>query len=123
MSKRLSASQYTAIEFLALPDKGGLTYGEIAEKVGISERQLYTWRQDNVFADEVVKRAIRNAAEYLPDILASVPKHIIEDGNAAMLRTYMQSIGALTEKVEINTGDNASEDVDKIREELERMRK
>ncbi len=124
MSKRrLNERQIAAIEFLAIPGRGGMTYAQIAEKVGITERQLYTWRQDDAFMDEVVRRTIQNAAEYLPDIMASVPGHIIDDGNAAMLRTYMQSIGALTEKVEINTGDGGSGDVDKIREEVDRMRR
>ena len=120
--RRLSEKQIAAIEYLSLPKRGGLTYGEIAEKVGISERQLYTWRQDDVFADAVVKRTIKRAAEQLPDILESVPRHIIDDGNAAMFRTYLQSIGALTEKVEIDTKGSADDDVDRMREEIERLR-
>lgn len=123
MSKRrLNERQIAAIEYLSLPKRGGMTYAEIAAAVGVTERQLYTWRQDDTFADAVVKRTIRNASEYLPDIMASVPKHIIEDGNAAMLRTYMQSIGALTEKVEIDTKGNTDADVDKMREQIEKMR-
>lgn len=124
MSKRrLNERQIAAIEYLSLPKRGGMTYAEIAAAVGVTERQLYTWRQDDTFADAVVKRTIRNASEYLPDIMASVPKHIIEDGNAAMLRTYMQSIGALTEKVEIDTKGNTDADVDKMRDQIEKMRK
>lgn len=124
MSKRrLNEKQIAAIEFLSLPQRGGMTYAQIAEQVGVSERQLYTWRQDDDFSDAVVKRTIRNAAEYLPDIMASVPKHIIEDGNAAMLRTYMQSIGALTEKLEIDSKDSATEDVDKMRAEIDKFRR
>ncbi len=123
MVKRLSEKQIVAVEYLALPQRGGLTYTEIADNVGVTERQLYNWRQDDDFMDAVVKRTIRNAAEYLPDIMASVPKHIIEDGNAAMLRTYMQSIGALTEKLEIDSKGSVSEDVDKMREKVEKFRK
>lgn len=124
MSKRrLNERQIAAIEYLSLPKRGGMTYAEIAAAVGVTERQLYTWRQDDTFADAVVKRTIRNASEYLPDIMASVPKHIIEDGNAAMLRTYMQSIGALTERVEIDAKGSTDADVDKMREQIEKMRK
>lgn len=124
MSKRrLNEKQIAAIEYLSMPQRGGMTYEQIAARVGVTERQLYNWRQDEDFMDSVVKRTIRNAAEYLPDIMASVPKHIIEDGNAAMLRTYMQSIGALTEKLEIDSKNNAGEDVDKMRAEIERFRK
>ena len=124
MSKRrLNEKQIAAIEYLSLPKRGGMTYAEVAELVGVTERQLYNWRQDEDFMDAVVKRTIRKAAEYLPDIMASVPKHIIEDGNAAMLRTYMQSIGALTDKIEIDSKDSSAEDVDKMRAEIERFRK
>lgn len=123
MSKRLNEKQIAAIEFLSLPKRGGMTYAEVAEKVGVSERQLYNWRQDDDFMDAVVKRTIKRAAEHLPDIMDSIPKHIIEDGNAAMLRTYMQSIGALTDKIEIDSKGNAGDDVDKMREEIERFRK
>lgn len=121
--RRLSEKQIAAIEYLSLPKRGGMTYAEVAELVGVTERQLYNWRQDEDFMDAVVKRTIRKAAEYLPDIMASVPKHIIEDGNAAMLRTYMQSIGALTDKIEIDSKDSSAEDVDKMRAEIERFRK
>lgn len=124
MSKRrLNERQIAAIEYLSMPKRGGMTYGEIAEAVGVSERQLYTWRQDDVFADAVVKRTIQRSAEYLPEILESIPKHIIEDGNAAMFRTYLQSIGALTEKVEIGTNNTTDADVDKMREQIEKLRK
>ena len=121
--RRLSEKQIAAIEYLSLPKRGGMTYAVVAELVGVTERQLYNWRQDEDFMDAVVKRTIRKAAEYLPDIMASVPKHIIEDGNAAMLRTYMQSIGALTDKIEIDSKDSSAEDVDKMRAEIERFRK
>lgn len=123
MSKRLNERQVAAIEYLSQPKRSGMTYGEIAEAVGVSERQLYTWRQDDVFADAVIKRTIQKSAEHLPEILESIPKHIIEEGNAAMFRTFMQSIGALTEKVEIGTKSNTDADVDKMREEIEKMRR
>lgn len=121
--KRLTELQIAAIEYLSLPQRGGLSYGEIAEKVGVSERSLYNWRNEDIFNEALVKRTIRNASEYLPDIMASVPKHIIEDGNAAMLRTYMQSIGALTDKVEIDTKGSSEVDVEAMRAEIERVRK
>lgn len=124
MSKRrLNEKQIAAIEYLSMPKRGGMTYEQIAEQVGVTERQLYNWRQDDAFMDAVVKRTIKRAAEHLPDIMDSVPRHIIEDGNAAMLRTYMQSIGALTDKIEIDSKGNAGDDVDKIREEIEKFRK
>jgi predicted transcriptional regulator len=117
MAKRLSELQIAAIEYLALPQRGGLTYEEIAAKVGVSDRALRNWRNDDTFADALVKRTIMNAKEYLPEIMASIPRHIIEDGNAAMFRTYMQSIGALTDRVEVDA-KGAGVDMDAIRAQI-----
>lgn len=122
MAKRLNEKQIAAIEYLAAPGRAGMTYGEIAEKVGVTERGLYNWRQDDDFNDALVKRTIRNASEHLPDIMDAVPRHIIDDGNAAMLRTYLQAIGALTERVEIDN-KSAQSDMDDIKARIESMRK
>ena len=124
MSKRrFNDKQLHAIEILSTPGRGGMTLGEVADTIGISERQLYTWRQDDVFMEAVTRRTIVKSSEYLPDIMASVPKHIIDEGNAAMLGTYMQAIGALTERVEVTSNSGADDDVERMRAEIERMRR
>ena len=119
---KLNEKQLQAIEYLSLPARGGLKYDEIAEKVGVSDRSLYTWRQSDDFNKALVRRTIQRSAEHLPDVLDAVPRHIIEEGNAAMLRTYMQSIGALTDKVEIET-KQGGQDTDSMRKEIEKFRK
>jgi transcriptional regulator with XRE-family HTH domain len=60
MAKRLSELQYAAIEFLALPKRGGLTYEQVAEKVGITDRTLRDWRKDDAFNDELKRQVVRN---------------------------------------------------------------
>jgi AcrR family transcriptional regulator len=122
MSKRLNDKQLAAIAILATPGRSGLTYDEVAERVGVSRQALYEWRNQDAFNDEMKKQVLRNAVEHLPDMYASIPKHVIEDGNAALFRTYIQSLGMLTEKVEVDNKSAGSADVDAMRAEIERMR-
>lgn len=122
MAKKLSELQVAAIEYLALPKRGGLTYAEIAEKVGVDERTLLRWRNDETFHNALTRKVIRNTADRLPEVMASVPDHIIQDGNAAMLRTLLQAHGLLTDKVEVEQKGGADTDLDAMRAEIERHR-
>jgi AcrR family transcriptional regulator len=122
MAKRLTDKQYAAIAILATPGRSGLTYDEVAERVGVSRQALYEWRNQDAFNDEMKKQVLRNAVEYLPDMFASIPKHVIEDGNAALFRTYIQSLGMLTEKVEVESKNAGATDIDVMKAEIERMR-
>jgi len=123
MAKKLSEKQYAAIHYLALPKRGGLTYEQVAKEVGISDRQMRDWRKDDDFNEELKRQIMRNTLDRLPEVMASIPDHIIKDGNAAMFRTLLQSHGMLTEKVDVNTTNNGSTDVDSMKAEIERMRK
>jgi transcriptional regulator with XRE-family HTH domain len=123
MAKKLSELQIAAIEFLAVPKRGGLTYAEIAEKVGVDERTILRWRNDDTFHNALTRKIIRNTSDRLPEVLASVPDHIINDGNAAMLRTLLQAHGLLTDKVEVETKGDSASDLDAMKAEIERFRK
>lgn len=123
MAKKLSELQIAAIEFLALPKRGGLTYEQIAEKVGVTDRTLRDWRKEDAFNEELKRQVVRNTLDRLPEVMASVPDHIINDGNAAMLRTLLQAHGMLTDKVEMETkGSGGAADIDAMKAEIERMR-
>jgi AcrR family transcriptional regulator len=123
MARKLNERQYAAIALLATPKRSGLTYDEVAERVGVSRQTLYEWRNLDHFNEEMKKQVLRNAVEHLPDMFASVPKHVIEDGNAALFRTYIQSLGMLTEKVEVdNKGGNTASDIDDMKAQIARMR-
>lgn len=119
--RRLDERQLNAIVELAKPDRD--TYEEIAEKIGVSTVTLWKWRQDDLFNEELKRQVLRGSVAYLPDVFASIPKHIIEEGNAAMLRTYLQSLGMLTEKVEVDSRGDRDTDMDEMRAKIERMRK
>lgn len=118
---KLNERQLAAATVLAMPKRGGMTYKQVAEHVGIAENTLHNWRKLDAFNDEVKTQVLRNAVEFLPDMYASIPKHVIDDGNAALFRTYLQSLGMLTEKVTVETKTDGS-DIDAMRAEVERMR-
>lgn len=119
--KRLSEKQVAAITILAQPKRAGLNYEQIAEQVGVTRQTLHEWRKDTFFNDELKKEIVRNTLDDLPAIMASIPQHIINDGNAALFRTLLQAHGLLTEKVEVANvaGDS---DADAIKAEIERMK-
>lgn len=119
MASKLSEQQIAAIEYLAIPKRGNLTYAEIAEKVGISERTLNRWRNDDVFHNELNRRIVRSLSDRLPEMMSSIPDHVIKDGNAALFRTAMQALGLLTEKVEVDTKSSAT-DMDAMQAEIDR---
>ena len=82
MSKRrLNEKQIAAIEYLALPKRGGLTYEQIAKEVGVNERTLNRWRNEDYFNEALNRRIVRSLSDRLPEVMASVPDHIINEGN------------------------------------------
>jgi transcriptional regulator with XRE-family HTH domain len=123
MSKRLSEKQYAAVALLSQPKRAGLTYEEVAEKVGIARSTLQEWRKDEAFNDEIKRQVMRNTLDTLPEVMASISEHIINDGNAAMFRTLLQAHGMLTDKVEVENKNAGSTDVDAMKAEIERMRR
>lgn len=117
---RLNEKQTAAIEFLALPKRGGLTYDEVAERVGIARSTLQEWRKDDAFISQLNRRIIQNTQEHLPEIFEAAIKGITEDRNAAIFRTFLQAHGLLTEKHEIES--KGSVDIDAMRAKVEAHR-
>ncbi|QIG62613.1 HTH domain-containing protein [Sporosarcina phage Lietuvens] len=122
MAKKLTDKQYAAITLLSLPKRGGLTYEQVAEQVGVTRKTLAEWRRKDEFNDELKREIVRTTLDSMPDIMASIPAHIINDGNAALFRTLLQAHGMLTDKVEVETKGSGS-DVDAIKARLEDMRR
>lgn len=119
---KLTEAQYRAIVLLSQPKKGGLTYAEIAEEVGVDERTLRRWRNKDEFNEELKKAIMRDTLDRLPEVMASVPDHIINDGNAAMFRTLLQAHGMLTEKHEVETKESNGTDIESIRAKIAQYR-
>lgn len=122
--RRFNEKQWAAIAILAQPKRGGLTYEQVAEKVGIARSTLQEWRKDDDFNEEIKRQVLRNAIDDLPNIYAAVPGHIIDEGNAAMFRTFVQSLGMLTEKVEMESkGGNGAVNIDEIKARIAQMKR
>ncbi|RDV27768.1 phBC6A51 family helix-turn-helix protein [Lysinibacillus capsici] len=119
---KLNDKQIAAITILSQPKRGGLTYKEVAEEVGVAESTLHLWRKNDAFNEELKRQIMRDTIDRLPEVMASIPDHIINDGNAALFRTLLQAHQMLTEKVEVSDG-NKGTDIDAIKAEIERMRK
>ncbi|WP_298833748.1 phBC6A51 family helix-turn-helix protein [uncultured Planococcus sp.] len=121
MAKRLSELQIAAIELLSRPKRDGKTFKQIAEEVGVVEKTIHLWRKDDRFNDELKREIVRKTLDRLPEIMESIPDHIINDGNAALFRTLLQAHSLLTDKVEVETkGDSV--DIATIKAQIERMR-
>jgi len=114
---KLSDKQYAAIAILSLPKRGGMTYEEVADKVGVHRTTLHEWRRNDDFNKVMKDTIVRNTLDDLPEIMASIPRHIVDTGNAALFRTLLQAHGLLTEKVEVET-KTGNVDVESIRERM-----
>lgn len=119
---KLSDKQYAAIAYLSLPKRGGLTYEEVAAEVGVDVKTLREWRKKDAFNDELKREIVRVTLDRLPDIMASIPDHVINDGNAALFRTLLQAHGMLTDKVEVESKGTGAVDVDAIRARMADMK-
>lgn len=119
---RLSEKQIACIEYLSQPKRGGLTYAEVAEEVGIARSTIFEWRKNDAFNEALNREIVRKTADRMPEVLDSMVDNIIETGNAAAFRTMVQMHGMLTERLEIDSSKGNAEDIDDIRAEIERMR-
>ncbi|MFJ7665343.1 phBC6A51 family helix-turn-helix protein [Lysinibacillus sp. NPDC097162] len=118
---KLNDKQYAAIAILSQPKRGGLTYDQVAEQIGVSRTTLTNWRKQDDFNEELKREIMRRTIDRLPEIMDAIPDIIINEGNAAMFRTLLQAQGLLTDKVEVSTQGN-TEDIDAIKAKLEALR-
>lgn len=118
--KRLEASHYVAIAWLALPKQGGKTIEEIAKEAGVHRSTIFEWKKDPLFEKELKTQMVRNSQDKLPELIASLSDIAIRDGNAAMAKLALQINGLLTDKVEVETKGNAdTADVAAMKERIQ----
>lgn len=103
--KRLNTEHLTAINYFALPNKGGKTNDEIAKICGVSRQSIQNWRNDPLFERELKKQMVRNSQDRLPELIESLSEIAIRDGNAAMAKLALQINGMLVDKVEVEAKD------------------
>lgn len=123
MSRRLNDKQWMAIAIMSQPGRGGMTYAEIAEEVGVARSTIFEWKKRDDFNKALKDEIVRSTIDRLPDVLESVPEHVIKSGNAAMLRTFLQMHGLLTEKHEVESKGSTTASMDDLKAEIERFKR
>ncbi|WP_151737232.1 phBC6A51 family helix-turn-helix protein [Paenibacillus tengchongensis] len=114
--KRLEAHHLIALQWLALPKRGGKTMAEIAEQAQVSRQAVYDWIKDPLFERELKRQIARNTLDRLPEVVDAMAEAAIQDRNAAAAQLLVRMNGMLTEQVEVITADVGAMD----RTELDR---
>ena len=92
--------QLRAIEYIAQPNRGGLTFEQIADKIGISVKTLSRWRERKEFKQAVTQRALDGIRDELPDVFKAHVK-IAKGGNIKAIELLYKVSGILVERQEI----------------------
>lgn len=121
MTNKLTDKQWQAIAILSVPGRAGMTYEEVAEHVGVSDKTLREWRKREDFNEAIKTQVLNNAIDHLPEVFEALPKIIVEEGNGSVLRTWLQSLGMLTDKKEVEVSSKDGVDVDEIKEKLKSL--
>ncbi|TYS60484.1 hypothetical protein FZC76_21680 [Sutcliffiella horikoshii] len=116
--KSLRTEQLIAINYIALPKRGGLTMQQIADECKVSRQTLYEWMKDPLFESELKKQMIRNTRERLPEAIASMIDHVVDGGNAAMMKLLLQMNDMLTDSVSVDDKLTKAGDVDAMKERI-----
>lgn len=98
----LTPEQQIAVEYLSQPKNGGLSLGEVAKKCGVSERQLYRWRIDPVFAEIVKKRTMNNVAMHLPAVMDSLTERALNGTSVKAIEVWLRANGLLHNEVHVS---------------------
>ena len=121
--KRLNTEHMTAIQYLALPHKGGKTDAEIAEICGVSRQTIYNWKQDPTFNAELKRQIVRNTAERLPELVDSMMDVAIAEGNASMAKLILTMNEMLTQHIEVTqTAGDDTPDLDALKARLDALK-
>ena len=114
--------QIQAIGYLSLPNKGGMQFEEIADKCGISVRQLHRWRKQPEFKQAVVEQSLENVKEELPNVIKS-HYDATQSGNVKAIELFYKLFGLLIDKQEI-TQEISNKDIsnDSLQQELDELK-
>jgi AcrR family transcriptional regulator len=115
---KFSSEQLAAARLLTDPDNR-MTYQQIAEEVGVSERTLYRWREKEDFAQLIEELSDRIMKTFVSEVDKAVMKSVKNGSVKAMELAYKRS-GKLVDKKEISSEVDVSVSSvgDKSNEEL-----
>lgn len=118
---QFNEKQIQAIELLALPQRGGLTYKQVADKVGISERQFHRWKNDPEFKMAVANRALENLYDDIPEVFnANLSR--AKAGEVRSVELLYKLLGLLVDKKEIEVTETKGESVEDLMAEAKQLR-
>lgn len=126
---RFSPQQIEAAKLLAEPyeDDGSfkrMTYAEIAEKVGVTDRTLRTWRSDEAFSKLVNDLADKAMDGFLPRLYRSLKYRVEVDMSDKAIESALKRMGKLKDTSEVTVmtedrGDSSIEsEIEALRREL-----
>ena len=126
---QFSEKQLLAIDLLSVPDKGGMKFDEIAEKCGISVRQLHRWRKNPEFKQAIVQVTMENAKAILPDVVKAHEKQATR-GNVKAIELFYKVMGLLIERQEVEqnvthkgqTNDDLNKQLDDLKGLIDRSK-
>lgn len=93
------------IEFMAVPRAvrkdvfGFVNEGEFAKKYNLSQDTLTDWKEIDGFWDQVLLKLSKWGHTRSPDVMGSLLKNIIQNGNAAEVKLWWQIIEEWEEKI------------------------
>lgn len=115
---QFSEKQIQAIGVLAMPDKGGMDFEQVAEYCGIGVRQLHRWRKKPEFKAAIVEQSLDNVKDEIPNVLSAHKKQA-EKGNVKAIELFYKLFGLLVERQEIEqTVTNKDKDNESLESEL-----
>ncbi len=131
-AKNLTAAQRKAAEILATNDIHQMTMAQVAETVGVSDRTLYRWKQDEDFVgyqNEVAERSMEDFLAEAYNILKGITrKGRSEHVKIKALELVLKNRGKLTDvqkveaKVEdLRTDEQIQQDIEELQKELEEI--
>jgi AcrR family transcriptional regulator len=115
---KFSSEQLAAARLITDPDVK-MTYGQIAEEVGVSERTLYRWREKEDFVSLVEELSDRIMKTFISEVDKAVMKSVKNGSVKAMELAYKRS-GKLVDKKEVTSDVDVTVNAvgDKTNEEL-----
>lgn len=99
------------------------SYEVLAGDLGIGVRTLYEWRQKEPFIEYMHALSVKFEASARTKVMNAIIEGA-EEGNAAMAKLYLQTMGMLTNMsvTYIDDGTSATVDKDEVARKLEALR-
>jgi len=115
--KKLSLKQHRSIALFLQKDYKGLNKGDIAAKVGVSDRTLRRWLQDKEYQGELSRQSTALMRHFLPTVYSELRRIISSDETAdktkiKAIELFLRSQGLLKDREHVNVTATNDQDSD-----------